>query len=178
MEKAGIDPATAAPSQPDRLDGSRSDHSAGSKASASWRALRQRFGLTRSTGIGKRERLLLSSFHSSVSACDCLLEKLRLFQWGWQGGVEIVQYATFFYGCCVLYDFNTPLVDKQSVCGGRDVASPFLVSSDSCFVYFLVIVLRTLNPFLFYASLVLICSSAVHKSTNIRHACSVVQLFS
>ena len=35
MEKAGIDPATAAPSQPDRLDGSRSDHSAGSKESAS-----------------------------------------------------------------------------------------------------------------------------------------------
>ena len=27
VEKAGIDPAVAAPSQPDRLDGSRSDHS-------------------------------------------------------------------------------------------------------------------------------------------------------
>ena len=30
MAKAGFDPAAAAPSQPDRLDGSRSDHSAGS----------------------------------------------------------------------------------------------------------------------------------------------------
>ena len=28
VEKAGLDPAAAAPSQPDRLDGSRSDHSA------------------------------------------------------------------------------------------------------------------------------------------------------
>ena len=28
MEKAGIDPAAAAPSQPDRLNGSHSDHSA------------------------------------------------------------------------------------------------------------------------------------------------------
>ena len=45
-------------------------------------------------------------------------------------------------------------------------------------MYLLVIVLRTLYPFLFYASLVLICSSAVHKSANICHACSVVQLFS
>ena len=35
VEKAGIDPAAAAPSQPDRLDGSCSDHSAGSKESAS-----------------------------------------------------------------------------------------------------------------------------------------------
>ena len=37
VEKAGIDPAAAAPSQPDRyrLDGSRSDHSDGSKESAS-----------------------------------------------------------------------------------------------------------------------------------------------
>ena len=26
MEKAGLDPAAAVPSQPDRLDGSRSDH--------------------------------------------------------------------------------------------------------------------------------------------------------
>ena len=56
MEKAGLDPATAAPSKPDRLDGSRSDHSAGSKELASWRALRQRFGLTQSTGVGKREK--------------------------------------------------------------------------------------------------------------------------
>ena len=28
VEKAGLDPAAAAPSQPDRLDGSHSDHSA------------------------------------------------------------------------------------------------------------------------------------------------------
>ena len=52
MEKAGIDPAAAAPSQPDRLDDSRSDHLAGSKESDSWRALRQRFKLTRSTWVG------------------------------------------------------------------------------------------------------------------------------
>ena len=56
MEKAGIDPAAAAPSQPDRLEVSRSDHLGGSKESASRRALRQRFGLTRSTGVGMREK--------------------------------------------------------------------------------------------------------------------------
>ena len=56
MEKAGIDPAAAASNQVDRLDGSRSDHSAGSKESASLRALRQRFGLTRSTRVGKGEK--------------------------------------------------------------------------------------------------------------------------
>ena len=37
-----------------------------------------------STLIDSIHLLLLSSFHSSVSACDGLLEKLRLFQWGWQ----------------------------------------------------------------------------------------------
>ena len=56
VEKAGIDPVAAAPSQPNRLDGSRSDHSAGSKESASWWVLRQRFGLTRSKGVRKREK--------------------------------------------------------------------------------------------------------------------------
>ena len=39
-------PTAAAPSQPTRLEVSRSDHSAASKETASWRALRQRFGLT------------------------------------------------------------------------------------------------------------------------------------
>ena len=42
VEKASLDSAAAAaPSQPDRLDGSRSDHLVGSKESASWRALRR-----------------------------------------------------------------------------------------------------------------------------------------
>ena len=36
MEKAGLDPAAAAPSQPDLLDVSHSDHSAGLKELASW----------------------------------------------------------------------------------------------------------------------------------------------
>ena len=53
VEKAGTLPEAAAPSQPARLDGSRSDHLAGSKESASWRALSDRFVLTRSTGLGR-----------------------------------------------------------------------------------------------------------------------------
>ena len=56
MTRAGIEPTAAAPCQPTRLDGSRSDHSAASKETASWRALRQRFGLTRSMGVGQREK--------------------------------------------------------------------------------------------------------------------------
>ena len=48
VTRAGIEPTAAAPSQPTRPDVSRSDHSAASKETASWRALRQRFGLTRS----------------------------------------------------------------------------------------------------------------------------------
>ena len=51
VARAGIEPTAAAPSQPTRLDVSRSDHSAASKETASWRALRQRFGLTRSMGL-------------------------------------------------------------------------------------------------------------------------------
>ena len=50
VTRAGIEPTAAAPSQPTRLDVSRSDHSAASKETASCRALRQRFGLTRSMG--------------------------------------------------------------------------------------------------------------------------------
>ena len=53
-------------------------------------------------------------------------------------------------------------VDKRSVCGGRDVASPYFVS-------FPVVVLCTLCLFLFYASHVLICSNAGHKRASIRH---------
>ena len=58
VTRAGIEPTAAAPSQPARLDVSRSDHSAGSKESASLRAVhvRTRFGLTRSTGVGQREK--------------------------------------------------------------------------------------------------------------------------
>ena len=40
--RAGIEPTAAAPSQPDCPGVSRSDHSAGSKESASWRALEPR----------------------------------------------------------------------------------------------------------------------------------------
>ena len=51
MTRAGIEPTAAAPSQPTRLDVSRSDHSAASKETAS-------FGLTvtRSMGVGQREK--------------------------------------------------------------------------------------------------------------------------
>ena len=56
VTRAGIKPTAAAPSQLARQDVSRSDHSAGSKESASWRALRQQFGLTRSMGVGQREK--------------------------------------------------------------------------------------------------------------------------
>ena len=55
VARAGIEPTAAAPSQPTRLDVSRSDHSAASKETASWRALRQWFGLTRSTPGGWSE---------------------------------------------------------------------------------------------------------------------------
>ena len=40
VTRAGIEPTAAAPSQPTRLDVSRSDHSAASKETASWRALK------------------------------------------------------------------------------------------------------------------------------------------
>ena len=95
VEKAGIDLAAAAPSQPDRLDGSRSDHSAGSKelASNSWRALRQRFGLIDTlNGGGKREKegkendreraartnWLSHSIHSLCFMCQSLHPFLRV----------------------------------------------------------------------------------------------------
>ena len=51
-----MEPTAAAPSQPTRLDVSRSDHPAASKETAPCRALRQRFGLTRSMGVGQREK--------------------------------------------------------------------------------------------------------------------------
>ena len=53
MVRVGIQPTAAAPSQPARQDVSCSDHSGGSKESASWRALKQRFGLTQSMGYGR-----------------------------------------------------------------------------------------------------------------------------
>ena len=51
--RARFETTATAPSHPARQDVSRSDHSAGSKESASWWSLRQRFGLTRSVGVGK-----------------------------------------------------------------------------------------------------------------------------
>ena len=46
LEKAGIDPTTAAPSQPDHQDVSRSDHSVGSLASQGGLAGAPAIGLT------------------------------------------------------------------------------------------------------------------------------------
>ena len=56
--RAGIEHATAAPSQPDCPGVSRSDHSAGSKESASWRALGDQVHLDwhGRLGVGKREK--------------------------------------------------------------------------------------------------------------------------
>ena len=53
---AGIEPTAAAPSQPDCPGVSRSDHSAGSKESASWRALELRSDWHGRLGVGKREK--------------------------------------------------------------------------------------------------------------------------
>ena len=55
--RAGIEPTAAAPSQPDCPGVSRSDHSAGSKESASWRALRLRSDWQGRLGVGRREEL-------------------------------------------------------------------------------------------------------------------------
>ena len=54
--RAGIEPTAAAPSQPDCPGVSRSDHSAGSKESASWRALRLRSDWYGRLGVGRREK--------------------------------------------------------------------------------------------------------------------------
>ena len=56
MEKAGLDPAAAAPSQPDRPDGSRSDHSAGSKESAFVMSFKATVQTDTVDGGGKREK--------------------------------------------------------------------------------------------------------------------------
>ena len=69
MEKAGLDPAAAVPSQPDCLDGSRSDNSTGSKESASWQALRQRFGLKQSMGVGISSRRIDPRFLHFLLPC-------------------------------------------------------------------------------------------------------------
>ena len=54
--RAGIEPTAAAPSQPDCPGVGRSDHSAGSKESASWPALGLRSDWHGRLGIGKREK--------------------------------------------------------------------------------------------------------------------------
>ena len=54
--RAGIEPTAAAPSQPDCPGVSRSDHSAGSKESASWRALELRSDWHGRLGVGSREK--------------------------------------------------------------------------------------------------------------------------
>ena len=51
VEKVGINPAAAAPSQLDRLDVNRSDHLVGSKESASWQVQTDHIN-----GDGKREK--------------------------------------------------------------------------------------------------------------------------
>ena len=51
-----IEPTAAAPSQPDCLGVSCSDHSAGSKESASWRALELRSDWHGRLGVGRREK--------------------------------------------------------------------------------------------------------------------------
>ena len=99
VEKAGLDPAAAAPSQPDRLDGSRSDHSAGSKESASWRALRQWFGLTRSTGLGKPNRCLKARHEADSFEPAEWSERLPSRRSGWLGAAAAGSspaFSTFF----------------------------------------------------------------------------------
>ena len=54
--RARIEPTAAAPSQPDCPGVSRSDHSAGSKESASWRALELRSDWHGRLGVGRREK--------------------------------------------------------------------------------------------------------------------------
>ena len=54
--RAGIEPTAAAPSQPDCPGVSCSDHSAGSKESASWRALELRSDWHGRLGVGRREK--------------------------------------------------------------------------------------------------------------------------
>ena len=53
--RGGIEPTSAAPSQPDCPGVSRSDHSASSKESASWRALGLRSDWHGRLGVGRRE---------------------------------------------------------------------------------------------------------------------------
>ena len=54
--RAGIEPTAAAPTQPNCPGVSRSDHSAGSKEVASWRALELRSDWHGRLGVGRREK--------------------------------------------------------------------------------------------------------------------------